>query len=71
MKTVNAPTCTQLQQLADLCSSSEWDRVITSDLFLAAMDISLAETEDAMSALLGRKISVTQPSAKNPGDEKL
>lgn len=71
MKTLEAPTLEQLQRLADLCSREEWDRVITSTRFLDVMDVSLVKTEECMSEMLGRKVSLTQPSVKNPGDEKL
>ncbi len=66
-----APTLAELQALASLCSSTEWDRLITSHRFLGVVNTSLAETEKWMSEVLGRKISVTKPAIKNSGDDQL
>lgn len=66
-----APTLIELQALADLCSEREWHQLLTSEGFLAVVDTSLGETEAYMSQRLGRKISVTQPSVKNSGDNQL
>lgn len=66
-----APTLAELQRLADLCSDSEWSQLTREPRFLNASADSLAAMERFMSERLGRKISLSQPSVSNPGDEKL
>jgi len=65
------PTLDELRRLADLCSDAEWTRLVDSQRFLVASGDSLAAMEKFMSERLGRKISLSQPSVANPGDEKL
>ncbi len=61
----------ELKRLAALCSDDEWSRLVDSQRFLVASGDSLDAMEKFMSERLGRKISLSQPSVANPGDEKL
>lgn len=69
---MSAPTMAELFALCSLCSDTEWNDVLSTDLdFIEASTRSLADTERAASALLGRKISVSQPSLQKSGDNEL
>jgi hypothetical protein len=68
---MNPPTKSDLAALRSLCSTQEWDALSLNTRFIAASGVSLEEMERIASALLGRKISVSQPSLRNSGDETL
>ncbi len=65
------PSKVEIEALAALCSTQEWDHLITSHGFLEAASTSVAAMENLMTQRLGRKISVGGLSVKNPGDETL
>lgn len=68
---LNPPSLKQLEILSDLCSDKEWQELSSASGFIDATCRDLSETENFMSFRLGRKISLSQPSVKNPGDESL
>lgn len=68
---LHVPTLVELQRLSELCSAQEWQRILTTGGFIDAATVSLEQTEVCMSRELGRRISISQPSIRNSGDETL
>ncbi len=67
-----APTKDEICALAALCSTMEWEIILlTHHGFITASTRSLSDTEYIATRLLGRTISLSRASLKNPGDEKL
>ncbi len=64
------PTAEDYATMADQCSQLEWSQLLIHGPFLDSCFISIAATEKAASAFLGRKISATPSHGLKPSENE-